>query len=282
MLQLNLGNNALIFDRPAVMGILNVTPDSFSDGGRYNQMDKALQHCEQMLADGADFIDIGGCSTRPNNAIATEQEEMERVVPILKAIKTAFPDAMISIDTFRKNVAEACMAEGADIINDISGGLFDTEMLPYIGQNHIPYVMMHCVGSPETMHQYALQGDIHQTVMDFFKQQCQVLEAYGKQQIILDPGIGFGKSLEANYQLLSNLDKYRYNSLPILIGISRKSLINKVLHTTPDTAENGTTVLNTIALLNGADILRVHDVKNAREAIELVGSFCNFAQNSES
>ena len=282
MLQLNLGNNALIFDRPAVMGILNVTPDSFSDGGRYNQMDKALQHCEQMLADGADFIDIGGCSTRPNNAIATEQEEMERVVPILKAIKTAFPDAMISIDTFRKNVADACMAEGADIINDISGGLFDTEMLPYIGQNHIPYVMMHCIGTPETMHQYALQGDIHQTVFDFFRQQCEVLEAYGEQQIILDPGIGFGKSIEANYQLLSDLYKYRYNSLPILIGISRKSLINKVLHTTPDTAENGTTVLNTIALLNGADILRVHDVKNAREAIELVGTFCNFAQNSES
>ena len=282
MLQLNLGNNALIFDRPAVMGILNVTPDSFSDGGRYNQMDMALQHCEQMLAEGADFIDIGGCSTRPNNAIATEQEETERVVPILKAIKTAFPDAMISIDTFRKNVAEACMAEGADIINDISGGLFDTEMLPYIGQNHIPYVMMHCVGSPETMHQYALQGDIHQTVLDFFRQQCEVLEAYGEQQIILDPGIGFGKSIEANYQLLNNLDKYRYNSLPILIGISRKSLINKVLHTTPDTAENGTTVLNTIAFLNGADILRVHDVKNAREAIELVGTFCNFAQNSES
>ncbi len=282
MLQLNLGNNALIFDRPAVMGILNVTPDSFSDGGRYNQMDMALQHCEQMLAEGADFIDIGGCSTRPNNAIATEQEETERVVPILKAIKTAFPDAMISIDTFRKNVAEACMAEGADIINDISGGLFDTEMLPYIGQNHIPYVMMHCVGSPETMHQYALQGNIHQTVLDFFRQQCEILEAYGEQQIILDPGIGFGKSLEANYQLLNNLDKYRYNSLPILIGISRKSLINKVLHTTPDTAENGTTVLNTIALLNGADILRVHNVKNAREAIELVGTFCNFAQNSES
>lgn len=282
MLQLNLGNNALIFDRPAVMGILNVTPDSFSDGGRYNQMDMALQHCEQMLAEGADFIDIGGCSTRPNNAIATEQEETERVVPILKAIRTAFSDAMISIDTFRKNVAEACMAEGADIINDISGGLFDTEMLPYIGQNHIPYVMMHCVGSPETMHQYALQGDIHQTVLDFFRQQCEVLEAYGEQQIILDPGIGFGKSIEANYQLLSDLYKYRYNNLPILIGISRKSLINKVLHTTPDTAENGTTVLNTIALLNGADILRVHDVKNAREAIELVGTFCNFAQNSES
>ena len=279
MLRLISRNKTLLFDRPALMGILNVTPDSFSDGGRYNQMDEALQHCEQMIADGADFIDIGGCSTRPNNAIATESEEMERVIPILEAIRNAFPDVLVSIDTFRKNVAEACMGLGADLINDISGGLFDDEMLPYIGQNHIPYVMMHCIGTPETMHQYALEGDIHQTVMDFFAQQCQVLEAYGEQQIILDPGIGFGKSLEANYQLLGDLERYRYNGLPILIGISRKSLINKVLHTTPDTAENGTTVLNTIALLNGADILRVHDVKKAREAIELVGNFCNFAQN---
>ncbi|MBR0177901.1 MAG: dihydropteroate synthase [Bacteroidales bacterium] len=270
----------LIFDRPAIMGILNVTPDSFSDGGRYNLMDNALQHCEQMIADGADFIDIGGCSTRPNNAIATEQEEMERVIPVLKAIRKAFPETLISIDSFRKSIAEACIAEGADLINDISGGLFDTEMLPYIGKNHIPYVMMHCIGTPETMHQYALGGDIHQTLMDFFEKQCAILEAYGEQQIILDPGIGFGKSLEANYQLLSGLNRYRYNNLPVLIGISRKSLINKVLGTTPQTAENGTTVLNTIALLNGADILRVHDVKNAREAIELVGSFCTFAQNS--
>ncbi|MBQ3737840.1 MAG: dihydropteroate synthase [Bacteroidales bacterium] len=279
MLRLISRNKTLLFDRPALMGILNVTPDSFSDGGRYNQMDEALQHCEQMIADGADFIDIGGCSTRPNNAIATESEEMERVIPILEAIRKAFPEVLVSIDTFRKNVAEACMDLGADLINDISGGLFDDEMLPYIGQNHIPYVMMHCIGTPETMHQYALEGDIHQTVMDFFAQQCHVLEAYGEQQIILDPGIGFGKSLEANYQLLGDLERYRYNGLPILIGISRKSLINKVLHTTPDTAENGTTVLNTIALLNGADILRVHDVKKAREAIELVGNFCNFAQN---
>lgn len=281
MLRLNLNNKTLIFDRPAVMGILNVTPDSFSDGGRFNQMGKALRHCEQMIADGADFIDIGGCSTRPNNAIATESEEMERIIPVLKAIRKAFPDTLISIDTFRKNVAEACVNEGADLINDISGGLFDDEMLPYIGKNHIPYVMMHCIGTPETMHQYALGGDIHQIVMDFFALQCKTLEAYGEQQIILDPGIGFGKSLEANYQLLNDLNRYRYNGLPILIGISRKSLINKVLNTTPDTAENGTTVLNTIALLNGADILRVHDVKNAREAIELVGTFCNFAAKFE-
>lgn len=279
MLRLISRNKTILFDRPALMGILNVTPDSFSDGGRYNQMDQALLHCEQMIADGADFIDIGGCSTRPNNAIASESEEMGRVIPILKAIRKAFPETLISIDTFRKNVAEASVDEGADLINDISGGLFDEDMLPYIGQHHIPYVMMHCVGTPETMHQYTLSGDIHQTVMTFFEKQCQVLEAYGEQQIILDPGIGFGKSLEANYQLLNDLNRYRYHNLPILIGISRKSLINKVLHTTPDTAENGTTVLNTIALLNGADLLRVHDVKNAREAIELVGNFCTFATN---
>ena len=273
MLQLISQGKKHIFDRPVLMGILNVTPDSFSDGGRYNQMDDAIRHCETLLSDGADIIDIGGCSTRPNNAIATEQEEMERVIPILKAIRKAFPETLISIDTFRKNVAEACMTEGADIINDISGGLFDAEMLPYIGQNHIPYVMMHCVGTPDTMHQYTLSGDIHQTVMDFFVQQCKTLEAYGEQQIMLDPGIGFGKSLEANYQLLSDLERYRYNNLPILIGISRKSLIFKVLGTTPQAAENGTTVLNTIALLNGADILRVHDVKNAKEAIDLVEKY---------
>ncbi len=282
MFQLKTQNKSIVFDRPALMGILNVTPDSFSDGGRYNEMDHAMQHCEQMLSEGADIIDIGGCSTRPNNAIATESEEMGRVIPILKAVRKQFPEALVSIDTFRKNVAEACVAEGADIINDISGGLFDTEMLPYIGQNHLPYILMHCVGTPETMHQYALDGDIHQTVHDFFAQQCQVLEVYGEQQIILDPGIGFGKSLEANYQLLNDLNRYRYNNLPILIGISRKSLINKVLGTTPQDAENGTTVLNTIALLNGADLLRVHDVKNAREAIELAGTFCNFAAKLES
>ena len=273
MLQLISQGKKHIFDQPALMGILNVTPDSFSDGGRYNQMDEALHHCETLVSDGADIIDIGGCSTRPNNAIATENEEMERVVPILKAIRKAFPETLISIDTFRKDVAEACINEGADIINDISGGLFDQEMLPYIGKNHIPYVMMHCVGTPDTMHQYALGGDIHQTVMEFFAQQCQVLDAYGDQQIILDPGIGFGKSLEANYQLLSDLGRYRYNNLPILIGISRKSLIFKVLRTTPREAENGTTVLNTIALLNGADVLRVHDVKNAKEAVDLVRKY---------
>lgn len=257
---------------PAIMGILNVTPDSFSDGGKYNTLDNALRHAGQMLDQGADLIDLGGCSTRPNNTIASEEEELTRVLPVLKTLRKHFPETLISIDTFRKNVAQACMEEGATLINDISGGLFDPDMLPYIGENHIPYVMMHCVGTPETMHQYALDGDIHQTVLDFFQQQCATLEAYGHHEIILDPGIGFGKSLQANYALLSNLDRYRYHHYPILIGVSRKSMIRKLLGTEAD-VENCTTILNTIALLHGADILRVHDVK---KAVELKKT-CNFA-----
>ena len=258
---------------PAIMGILNVTPDSFSDGGQYNELDNALKHCDEMLEQGADIIDIGGCSTRPNNPIATEQEELQRVIPTLKAIRKQHPETVVSIDTFRKNVAEACINEGADIINDISGGLFDPEMLPYIGKNHVPYILMHCVGTPETMHQYSLDGDIHQTVMDFFEQQCAVLEAYGHTDIILDPGIGFGKSLKANYALLSDLERYRYHHYPVLIGISRKSMIPKLLGDQAD-RENCTTVLNTLALTHGADILRVHNVKNA---VELKKTFI-FAQ----
>ena len=255
------------------MGILNLTPDSFSDGGCFNDMDAALRHCEDMLLAGADMIDIGGCSTRPNNPIATEREELDRLLPIVKAIRKRFPEALLSIDTFRSAVAEPCIAEGADIINDISGGLFDDRMLPYIGANHIPYIMMHCVGTPETIHDNALEGDIHQTVMDFFEQQYSQLQPYGSQQIILDPGIGFGKSIPSNYRLLGDLNRYRLNGFPILIGISRKSLIFKILQTTPQEAENGTTVLNTIALLNGADILRVHDVKKAKEAVALTERF---------
>ena len=246
------------------MGILNVTPDSFSDGGRYNNVDKALNHCEELLEQGADIIDIGGCSTRPNNPIATEQEEQERLIPTLKAIRKEFPKAVISIDTFRKDIAEECMNLGADIINDISGGLFDAAMLDFIGKNHVPYVLMHCVGTPETMHQYALSGDIHQTVMDFFEKQCGILEGYGHPDIILDPGLGFGKSLEANYALLRDLDRYRYHNYPILIGLSRKSMIRKVAGSNGD-PDSGTALLNRIALLNGADIVRVHNVKLLRD-----------------
>lgn len=270
MWKLKINNDTHIFEHCAIMGILNATPDSFSDGGRYNDTDAALSHCESMLSEGADIIDIGGCSTRPNNAIASEEEETGRVLPILRSIRQRFPKAVISIDTFRKTVAQKCIDEGVDIINDISGGLFDEAMLPYIGKNHIPYVMMHCCGTPETMHQYQLDGDICQTVAAFFRRQLEKINEHGSAQVILDPGIGFSKSLDANYTLLRDIEKYRIGNLPILIGISRKSLINKVLGTTPETAENGTTVLNTIAMLGGADIIRVHNIKNAVEARRLV------------
>lgn len=283
MLRFKSRNKEYVFDQPVVMGILNVTPDSFSDGGKFNEIDTALAHCETMLNEGAAIIDIGGCSTRSNNAIATESEELDRVIPVVKTIRKHFPEAVLSVDTFRKSIAEACISEGADIVNDISGGLFDDEMLPFIGKNHIPYVMMHCVGTPETMHQYKLNGNIHQTVMDFFRNQHKKLEASTShvipseerakgiydQQIILDPGIGFGKTIDSNFALLSNLEEYRFNGYPILIGISRKSFIFKTLGCTPQEADNGTTVANTIALLNGADIIRVHDVKKAIEAITL-------------
>lgn len=254
-----------------MMGILNVTPDSFSDGGKFNSTGKALAHCERMLQEGASIIDIGGCSTRPGLDIVTEEEEEERVLPILRAIRKEFPDSILSVDTFRKGIAERCVGEGVDIVNDISGGLFDEEMLPFIGEHRIPYVMMHCVGESHTMHQQQVGGDIHQVVADFFRNQLGKLEGYGEQQIILDPGIGFGKTMEANYALLRQLNRYRVNDLPILIGISRKSLIYRYLNITPQEAENGTTVLNTVALLGGADVLRVHDVRRAIEAIRLTG-----------
>lgn len=270
MLRFKSRNKEFVFEQPVVMGILNVTPDSFSDGGRYTTLDAALSHCEAMLEIGAALIDIGGCSTRPNNTIVTECEELQRVIPIVKAVRKHFPEALLSVDTFRKNVAEACVDEGIDVINDISGGLFDTAMLPYIGQRHLPYIMMHCVGTPETMHNYKLGGDIHRAVFDFFKQQCKILEPYGEQQVILDPGIGFGKTIESNFALLTDLDRYRFNAYPILIGVSRKSFIFKTLGCTPQEALNGTTVANAVALMHGADILRVHDVKNAIEAVRLI------------
>lgn len=241
------------------MGILNVTPDSFSDGGRYNHVDAAVKHCEELLEQGAGIIDIGGCSTRPNGRLATQEEELARVLPVLKELRRRFPEAKLSIDTFRQPVAEACINEGANLINDISGGLFDTSMLPYIGANHLPYVMTHCVGTPETMHLYKIGGDIHQTVRDFFERQCALLESYGEQQIILDPGLGFGKSIDANYALLRDLERYRYHHYPILIGLSRKSFVRRLTGDNGD-PDTGTALLNSIALMNGADLLRVHNV----------------------
>ena len=258
------------WDRPVVMGIMNVTPDSFFDGGKYQGLTAVIEHCHKMVDEGADIIDIGAFSTRPGSEHISVEEEKERMIPALKAIRKEFPNIPISIDTFRQSVAAQCIAEGADIINDISGGLFDEEMIPYIGKNHIPYILMHITGTLEGMHhEEIISEDVHEKVRQFLENQVNKLLEYGEQQIILDPGIGFNKTIECNFALLRDLDKYRVNGLPILIGISHKSLIFKTLNITPQEALNGTTVLNTIALMNGADILRVHDVKEAVEAVTL-------------
>ena len=259
------------FDHPVVMGIMNVTPDSFFDGGKYQGLAAVVEHCKNMVSDGADIIDIGAFSTRPGCERISDKEEIERIIPALKAIRKEFTNILISIDTFRQSVANQCIEEGADIINDISGGLFDNEMIPFIGKNHIPYILMHITGTLEGMHrEEIISENVHEKVRQFFENQVNKLLEYGEQQIILDPGIGFNKTIECNFGLLKDIDKYRIKNLPVLIGISHKSLIFKTLNITPQEALNGTTVLNTIALLNGADILRVHDVKEAVEAVKLV------------
>ena len=258
------------FKRPLIMGILNLTPDSFYDGGSHNSTDDVLRHCGKMLDEGADIIDMGAFSSRPGMEIISAEEESARLLPHLIEIKKTFPEAIISIDTFRKDVAMKAIEHGAHIVNDISGGTFDCEMLPYIGKNEIPYIMMHSGNSIENLHSEIIKNDVCFEVKSFFERQTDTLSKYGNAQVILDPGIGFNKSMKDNFRLLKNINEYRIKGLPILIGISRKSMIYKTLKTTPKDALNGTTVLNTVALLNGADILRVHDVKEAVEAVTLL------------
>lgn len=269
-MKLKIGEHFFSWEHPLVMGILNLTPDSFYDGGSHNNTDDVLRHCEKMLTEGADIIDIGAFSSRPGSKIISVEEENSRLLPYLIEIRKRFPEAIISIDTFRKDVAKNAIENGADIINDISGGLFDNEMLPFIGETHTPYIMMHCGGSIESLHTNLIEENSCEIVKAFFERQTKFLSRYGEQQIMLDPGIGFNKSMKSNYELLNNIDKYRIDNLPVLIGISRKSMIYKTLKTTSKEALNGTTVLNTIALMKGADILRVHDVKEAVEAVKLV------------
>lgn len=257
------------FNTPRIMGILNLTPDSFYDGGKQSSLTSILRNTESMLMDGADIIDIGAVSTRPGAKPVTEEEEISRLLDNVESLSMEFPEAIISIDTWRSNVARKTIEAGAHIINDISGGTFDDYMLDTIAELQVPYILMHIHGTPEDMQNHPIEHEIIKRVNTFFNQQLKKLKNKGLTEIILDPGFGFGKSLKSNYDLLKNLNQIHNDNLPVLAGISRKSMINKILGTTPQEALTGTISLNTIALLNGANILRVHDVKEAREAISL-------------
>lgn len=257
---------------PRVMGILNCTPDSFFDGGKHSTETLLLQQAEKMLSEGADFIDIGAYSSKPNAAFVTAEEEKQRIVPVVELVLKHFPDTVISVDTFRADVAKACTMSGAAIVNDISAGLLDKAMLQTVGELKVPYIMMHMRGTPQTMTKLTQYDDIVKEMLLYFSERVADARKHGIDDIIIDPGFGFAKTLQQNYEVMCKLDLFKIADLPILAGVSRKSMIYKLLGTTPDEALNGTTALNMIALSKGAKILRVHDVKEAVEAAKIFNS----------
>jgi dihydropteroate synthase len=256
-------------DELAVMGILNLTPDSFFDGGKHNNEQIIVDEVKKMLDDGASIIDIGGYSSRPGAANVSEPEELNRVVPIVELLVNKFPEIIISIDTFRSEVAKQTVKAGAAIINDISAGNMDEKMFATVKELQVPYIIMHMQGTPETMQENPTYNNVTLDVIDFFAKKVNKLNKLGVNDIIIDPGFGFGKTVEHNYELLNNLEQFEILEAPILVGFSRKSMINKVLNTTPKEALNGTTTLNTLALSKGANILRVHDVLEAKQVVQL-------------
>ena len=264
---LNLGGKLRDLSQPLVMGILNSTPDSFYDGGHYNRPGDLQRRIEILQAEGADIIDIGGYSSRPGALDIDLKEEQKRVLDALSAVQEVAPELPVSIDTFRSEIAQAALDQGAHMINDISGGNLDPQMIEVIAKWKVPYVMMHMKGTPQTMTTQTKYQDLVPDVFSYFVQGINNLRAQGVKDIILDPGFGFAKTVPQNYVLLKNLDYFKVLNCPLLVGLSRKSMIYKPLNTTADQALNGTSVLNTIALMNGASILRVHDVKAAKEAI---------------
>lgn len=265
----------ITFSQPLIMAIVNLTPDSFYDGGKFDSVNDVIRDVEEKICLGADIIDIGAASSRPNAAEISEVEEWNRLRGVLEALRKHFPDIIISVDTYRSTVATKSADLGANIINDISGGNLDAKMFETVAHLDLPYVLMHMTGTPQTMQQNPPMQNAADEVKDEFVKKIKKLLGLGFSKIILDPGFGFGKSVENNYQLLKSLQNYSDLGFPVLAGVSRKSMINKVIGTNPVTALNGTTVLNTIALLNGATILRVHDVTEARQAIRLVSFYKN-------
>ena len=255
------------------MGILNLTPDSFFDGGKFIQEKTMVKQVKKMLAEGATFIDVGAVSSRPGAKAVSERTEMQRLIPALKILVKEFPVAHFSVDTFRASVAEKAVEAGAAMINDISGGSFDKKMFSTVGRLRAPYILMHMQGTPQTMQQNPKYKNVTKELIYFFLKRIKKLRKAGVLDIIIDPGFGFGKTVEHNYELLHNLSLFKMLDSPILAGLSRKSMINKALKTNPANALNGTSVLNTMALMNGANILRVHDVK---ESLEVVTLFENY------
>lgn len=255
---------------PIVMGILNVTPDSFYDGGRYKTQDLILRRAEEILEQGATIIDMGALSTRPGTEGISTKEELDRLLPAVKAVKKAFPDANISIDTYRSWVAlEVIQQCGPCIVNDVSGGNFDVHMFETVGRLGVPYILMHMLGTPLDMQKNPVYEDIIRDISLFFADRIKKLTRAGVKDVIIDPGFGFGKALDHNYELLNRLDSFKVFQVPLLVGVSRKSMICRLLELKPEDALNGTSVVNTLALMGGTDILRVHDVKEAVQAVRI-------------
>ena len=256
--------------KPKIMGILNITPDSFYEGSRFTDLSKVLTQAEKMLAAGATFLDIGGHSTRPGATSVSEEEELKRVLPVVEGIIHNFPEALISIDTFRALISSQCVQAGATMVNDISGGDLDDKMFQTVVDLNVPYVLMHSRGTPETMTKLTDYQDLVTDVMDELQQKIYRLRQLGQKDIIVDLGFGFAKTADQNYILLHHLEDFKLLDCPMLVGVSRKSMIWRKLNISPNDSLNGTTVLNTVALMKGANILRVHDVKEAMEAVTLL------------
>lgn len=266
---LNCKGRLIVLDEPHVMGIINVTPDSFVKDSRRAGVDEALHKAQQMIKDGATFIDIGGQSTRPNSTLITAEEELQRVIPIIKAVTKAFPNIIISIDSFYADVALKAIEAGAHIINDISAGNLDSEMLSTVARLQVPYIAMHMKETPQNMQHHAVYEDVVKEVLDYCIERVAACRKAGIRDVIIDPGFGFAKTIEHSFKILKNLSIFHMLECPLLVGLSRKYMIYKTLSITPEEALNGTTVLQTLGLTQGVNILRTHDVKEAVEAIVL-------------
>ena len=270
-MKINCKGTLIDLSTPKVMGILNLTPDSFYDGGHYGDMDAAIAQVAKMLDEGATFIDVGAYSSRPGAVDISVEEEELRLIPVIEQLVTLFPEIIISVDTFRASVAKKAITVGAALINDISAGQLDPTMIATVGELGVPYIMMHMRGTPQTMKNLAVYEDITKEVLHYFSERVAVARSHKINDVIVDPGFGFAKTTSHSFELLNKLEILKQLDLPILAGVSRKSMIYKTLETSPDNALNGTTVLNTIAIKNGALILRVHDVKQAMEVVTLCG-----------